>query len=1063
MKKKYLGVILPLLLIGVFLFSSAVLAEYGDTTTFVSQVKYGDGLDKMDAYLDFPEDVTVDSNGNFYIADTYNNVIRKINTSGVVSTMVGTGAYGDVNSQGYNSQLSLPSGVAVNSDGSALYIADTENNKIKKMKSNAVITLVSDLNNPEAVELSGSTLYFLDTGNNALKKVSVDGGSVTTITSSLDEPKKMHISGSYAYVVNYGNGSLQKVNLTSGARTTIASGFENNWGIVIDGNYAYVSDGDGYTDIIQKVNLSSGTKTTFADDSNMVSINFPTGLTIYNGNLYVANAGIGTIHEFDLTDSNTNEIWAGKERFQNADGTGNMGLIGRPREMTMSPDGDYIYLIENNKISTITVATGEREYLTASSVDNYREHTGVKARFSSPAGLTINSAGDTLYITDRWNNRVRKVDIASTTTELISGTGLTNMTGSQTNGYLEGTKNTAQFNQPIGIALSADENYLYVTDTANNKIRKIRISDGQTWLVASGFNKPYGLAIDSSGENLYVADTNNHQIKKIDLSDNSVSIVAGSGSNGYLDAVGTSAYFSYPSFIDMGQDGNLYVSEVGSNRIRIIDPVTKSVRLVAGSGEKGYLNGSKTVTKFNNPAGMVADTANNKLYLADEWNDVIRRIDISGEAPYTIDAPEPASVSPSSIEQDSGRTSAMVLVLGDNFYTIHEVYFGSVEATNVYMQSSTSMAVDVPFDQLAPGYYDVLVKSDDGQCSILAKGFGVSENGAIPNITYTVDTSSCDLQNGESSDDEIAPGKSFMAYADNLRGEWFLASGDLTGDSAEEVVTGTGAGMGPQVRVFDEDGNEKFSFFAYDSSFRGGVRVAVGDVDGDGVSDIVTAPGQGGNPHIRVFDNQGNAKYSFFALDGKFKGGAFIALGDVNGDSKNEIVITAGAGGGPHVTVHKYDGTVLANFMAYGTDFRYGIRPACLDFDNDNKDEIITGPDVGAPHIQMFSVRTGYVHQLNPGFYAFDASYRGGVSVVGADIDGDKLDEIVVGVGLDAQPEVKVYNKYGTEILWQFYAFSRTYTGGVNISSGDIDSDGKDEILVSPRSNGGPNVRIIGQ
>jgi len=65
----------------------------------------------MDAYLDFPEDVTVDSNGNFYIADTYNNVIRKINTSGVVSTMVGTGAYGDVNSQGYNSQLSLPSGV----------------------------------------------------------------------------------------------------------------------------------------------------------------------------------------------------------------------------------------------------------------------------------------------------------------------------------------------------------------------------------------------------------------------------------------------------------------------------------------------------------------------------------------------------------------------------------------------------------------------------------------------------------------------------------------------------------------------------------------------------------------------------------------------------------------------------------------------------------------------------------------------------------------------------------------------------------------------------------------
>ena len=132
-----------------------------------------------------------------------------------------------------------------------------------------------------------------------------------------------------------------------------------------------------------------------------------------------------------------------------------------------------------------------------------------------------------------------------------------------------------------------------------------------------------------------------------------------------------------------------------------------------------------------------------------------------------------------------------------------------------------------------------------------------------------------------------------------------------------------------------------------------------------------------------------------------------------------------------------------------------------MDFDNDNKDEILTGPDQGAPHIQMFSLRTGYVHRLNPGFYAFSSEYRGGVSLTGADIDGDGRDEIVVAVGDDAQPEVKVYNKYGGTILDQFYAFSKTFLGGVNFSGGDVDDDGIDEIIVAPRSDGGPNVRII--
>lgn len=1070
MKKIYY--LIPLFICGIFLFSASfALATYGDTSTYVSQIYAGDGEDKMEAFFDFLEDIAVDSSGNFYIADTYNNVVRKIDTNGTVSTLAGNGSYGDTVGSTSSAEFALPTGVAVGSSGE-VFVADTENNKIKKISSGQVWTLVSGLNKPEGLEVSGSDLYFLDTGNNALKKVSTVGGSVTTITSSLTAPRKLAIDGGYAYIANAGESKLIKVNLSnSQASVVVGSGLENIWGVDIYNGYAYISDGDGFTDYIKKVDLSDNSVEIFADDSNMASINFPSGLKVYDGAVYVANQGIGTIHKFDLDNSNINEIWAGKERFNNEDGTGAAGLIGRPWDMTMDASRTYIYVAENNKIKRITRATGSVVYLIASSVDNYREHTGNKARFSTPSSITIDSSGEHLYVADRWNNRVRQVVIDTATTNLVSGAGLYNTTGTEENGYAEGTRCTDEFDtgvsgcsyfqNPAGIVISPDDSYLYVTDTGNNRVRKVRISDGQTWNIASGFDKPFGITIDSAGNNLYLADTNNHQIKKIDLSNNSISVVAGSGSPGYLDAVGTDAYFSYPEYVKMGADGNLYVSEAGSHRIRIIDPTTGSVRLVTGSGTRGFENGDRDTAEFNNPKGLLPDTVGNKLYVADSWNDQIRQIDITGSAPYTESAPTLNYVQPPGIEQDSTRTSAMLQAQGVNFRHGVRVIFGSIEATQVYVESETALAVDMPFNQLAPGYYDVLVINSDGQCSVLSRGFSVTSNGVVPDVTYGVDTSVCDLQTGTPSDDEIAAGKGFMAYASNLRGEWFVASGNLFGNSDEEVVTGTGYGMGPQVRIFDEDGNEQASFFAYDSNFRGGVRVAVGDVDGDGLNDIVTAPGKGGTPHIRIFDRDGNIKYQFSALDGQFRGGAFIALGDVNGDGKQEIVITAGAGGGPHVTVHRYDGTIIANFMAYDVNFRYGIRPACLDFDNDGKDEIITGPDIGAPHVQMFSVQTGLVKRLNPGFYAFDSSYRGGVSITGADIDGDGLDEIVVGVGGDAQPEVKVYNKYGDTVLWQFYAFAKSYLGGVNVSAGDTDSDGADEIIVAPRSSGGPNVRII--
>src|SRR5260370_431988 len=139
---------------------------------------------------------------------------------------------------------------------------------------------------------------------------------------------------------------------------------------------------------------------------------------------------------------------------------------------------------------------------------------------------------------------------------------------------------------------------------------------------------------------------------------------------------------------------------------------------------------------------------------------------------------------------------------------------------------------------------------------------------------------------------------------------------------------GPDAGVGPHVRFFNADASQRLSFSAYDPSFTGGVRVAVGDVNGDGVPDLITAAGPGGGPHVKIFDGAtGNLIASFFAYDPSFTGGVYVAAGDVNGDGHADIITGAGANGGPHVKVFDgKTGNVLYSFFAYASTFAGGVR-----------------------------------------------------------------------------------------------------------------------------------------
>jgi FG-GAP-like repeat len=209
---------------------------------------------------------------------------------------------------------------------------------------------------------------------------------------------------------------------------------------------------------------------------------------------------------------------------------------------------------------------------------------------------------------------------------------------------------------------------------------------------------------------------------------------------------------------------------------------------------------------------------------------------------------------------------------------------------------------------------------------------------------------------------------------------------DVNGDGRDEIVTGAGPGGGPHVRVFSlATKTELASFYAYDAGFGGGVFVACGDVDGDGLADIITAAGAGGTPHVRAFSlaNGGLTEVaSFYAYAQTFTGGVRVAVGDVTGDAVAEIITGAGVGGGPHVrafSVTGGDASEVASFFAYDPAFPGGVFVAVRDVNGDGMADFITGAGAsGGPHVRVFDGVTGAEVES---FIAYDPAFTGGVFV----------------------------------------------------------------------------------
>ena len=769
-----------------------------------------------------------------------------------------------------------------------------------------------------------------------------------------------------------------------------------------------------------------------------------TGTVAFQGNLTLSTALVTTAQGYNVSITGTINNIAGVTSFLN---TGTVTLGNEANDSTTFAGG--LVITDPSAIAIQGTVVTTNTTMTLGDADTGITNNGT---FGNPAILNagvgiINLAGN---VTGNGSNNPLKV--------ITSGAGFTTVSG----------VNTAELQFSSGVVTIANP---------SDQTGGYRVLGG---ILQGGSMAKVGYIYAQTGTSTLAPGINGPGMMHTN------SLYLSSGNTLQIDLQGTNPATGYDQIV-VCTSGNVNLASATLALTSTFTPASGTVFTIVDNQGSASIIGT-----FNNLAEGAFISLNGSTYQ-------ISYVGGTGSNDVTLTVYNPATVT--SFSPTIGKTGTPVVITGSNFTNVSQVSFNGTTQPTYTINSQTQITTTVPsgattgtisittiagtatsttsftVDNTAP---TLSISANPGSLqanetstitftfSEVVTGFSSSiitvTNGTITNpiaSSSTVYTSIFTPTLGIKADGTISVSNNYFDSVGNQGTAATLTPPIAINTIQTPLVTGSASttqGGSSVVSLVDPDTGAIIGSAVPFPGFPGEIRVVSGDFNNDGKVDIIAAAGPGGGPAIAILDSQtGEVLQSFFAFDPAFTGGVFIAVRDFNGDGILDIIVGAGAGGGPAVSV--FDGrnlSVIKSFFAYAQDFTGGVSVASIDFNNDGIQDLVTGAGAGgAPHVKVFD---GATSSILSQWYAYPASFTGGVFVAAGDIGNDGNIEVVTGAGSGGAPVVAVWDPYTGALLSQFMAYAEDFTGGVRVGVSDGNFDGILDLVTGAGPGGGPQV-----